>query len=63
MRKALALLALTGIALSLSACGARKDPTLGGLSADEASAMNDAAVMLDQNSVQSIGNDSEDTQP
>lgn len=58
-----ALILLGCLALSLAACGARKDPTLGGLSADEASAMNDAAVMLDRNSVVPIGNDSEDNQP
>lgn len=55
--RATALIVLGCVALSLAACGARKDPTLGGLSADEASAMNDAAVMLDRNSVAPIGNE------
>lgn len=56
-------IALLTLALSLAACGARKDPALGGLSADEASAMNDAAVMLDRNSVQPIENGTGEEQP
>jgi len=36
--------------LLLAACGS-SDPVPGGVSADEAAALNDAAVMLDANSV------------
>lgn len=54
------LLVLAVPALVLTACGSRQDPAMGGLAPDEAAAMNDAAVMLDQNSVRPIGNDGDD---
>lgn len=43
--------------LALAACGGAEQPP-GGVSADEAAALNDAAVMLDANSVSegAIGN-------
>lgn len=45
-------------ALLLAACGGNQDPTLGGLDPDEASALNDAAAMLDANSVAPPDDDS-----
>lgn len=54
-------------ALLLAACGGNQDPTLGGLDPDEASALNDAAAMLDVNSIappdDGAANQTQDLQP
>jgi hypothetical protein len=58
------MLVLTPLLL-LSACGQRADdPGLGGLSQSEASQLNDAAAMLDANSVSAnaVANDQEPDQ-
>ncbi len=39
------------LVLSLCACGEGDNPAPGGVSPDEAAALNDAAAMLDENSV------------
>ena len=60
-----ARLALLLAPLLLAGCGQRRDdPGLGGLSRSEASQLNDAATMLDANSVSSnaLGNNQETSQ-
>ncbi len=44
----LIVLALSGV---LTACGSPNDPGVGGVTRSEAQALNDAAIMLDNNAV------------
>lgn len=49
--------------LLLAACGQRSDPGLGGLSHSQASQLNDAASMLDANSVSADAVTNTDQEP
>ncbi|GAA4767702.1 hypothetical protein GCM10023219_11810 [Stakelama sediminis] len=54
MRKSLLVVALIALPMTLSACGGSgdgSDSAPGGVSADQARTLNDAAAMLDANSV------------
>lgn len=56
-------LIVPAMALMLAACGDGADRTPGGVSADEAAALNDAAAMLDVNSVSEAAIDADATEP